>query len=198
LKELRDYVEQNGYGFGERAFYWMWKLLVDDMPKRFSFLEIGVYKGQHLALIKLLAKMSKRTVQVHGITPLDSTDGYPEYDYLKDIHDLHRAFKLPLPIIFKGLSTDPTILEEIYPKYDIIYIDGGHSYDVVKYDLETYSPRATKYVVTDDSANSLNLPEGMFKGHQSVTKAVDEWLPCSNFVEKFNVVHNRIFKVKSF
>ncbi len=50
LKELRDFVEQNAFGFGERSFYWMWKLIVDEMPKEFTFLEIGDLKAQTTAL----------------------------------------------------------------------------------------------------------------------------------------------------
>ncbi len=51
----RDHVEQNALGFGYRAFHWLWKLLVDAMPNRFRFLEIGVYKGQVISLVGLLA-----------------------------------------------------------------------------------------------------------------------------------------------
>src|ERR1700760_4759787 len=70
LKSHRDWVEQNVFGFGDRAFQWMWKLLVDEMPKEFSFLEVGVFRFQIVSLIRLLADRTNRTVKRYGVTPL--------------------------------------------------------------------------------------------------------------------------------
>lgn len=195
LKELRDYVEANAFGFGERSFYWMWKLIVDEMPQTFTFLEIGVFRGQTLALIKLLAKLSGKKVKVYGITPLDTTDGHWESDYKKDISDLHKLFRLPQPTIIKGLSTDESIIQVMSEKtFDLVYIDGGHSYEVALSDLKNYGKLATKYLVIDDCANDLDMPFGYFQGIQSVTNAVNDYIPTTNLKFQYNVMHNKIFK----
>jgi len=200
LKELRDWVESNIFGFGERSFYYMWKLIVDEMPKEFSFLEIGVFRGQTLALIQILAKLTEKKAHIYGVTPLDSTDGHWESNYAEDILNIHYKFNLKQPTIIKGLSTDERVIVETIKvaPFDLVYIDGGHTYDVVKSDLKNYCNLASKYLVVDDCANKFKLPSGMFAGIEPVSKAVDEYLPPytsnENFTYLCNIVHNRIWK----
>lgn len=194
LKALRDWIESNIFGFGERSFYWMWKLICDTQKEDFKFLEVGVFRGQTLALIKTL----KPYAQVYGITPLDSTDGHWESDYKADIEKLHDLFMLDQPNIIKGLSTDIDIVIEAdkLGKFDVVYIDGGHSYEVVKSDL-THYPKQLKpggYLVIDDCCHKYQIPNGMFPGIETVSKAVDEWYPNEQFTELFSLVHIRVFK----
>jgi hypothetical protein len=193
LKEYRDWIEANVFGFGERSFIWMWKMLVDEMPKDFHFLEIGVFRGQVIGLMRMLSHQAF----IIGITPLDSTDGHWESDYREDIKKLHNTFKLQQPLIFETLSNDPdTIREAGKIKYDCVYIDGGHTYDVVKQDIANYAPmvKIGGFLVIDDCANKYNMPWGYFQGIADVSRAVDEVLPNEQFTELFSVVHNRIFK----
>jgi hypothetical protein len=193
LKDLRDYVDKNIFGFGERSFYWLFKLLADTKPKDLNFLEIGVFRGQTLALMRTLKPQAKIT----GITPLDSTDGHWESDYEADIKKIHEDFKLKQPKIIKGLSTDPEVITEASKQtYDILYIDGGHSYEVAKSDVYQYSSfvKVGGYLVIDDCANKYNLPDGMFKGIATVSKAVDELLPNEYYKEICSVVHIRVFE----
>jgi Methyltransferase domain len=193
LKEYRDWIEQNIFGFGERSFLWLWKLLVDEVPKEFNFLEIGVFRGQILGLIGLLSNSDNIT----GISPLTSAGGYWEGDYESDVKYLHDTFKIKQPTILKGLSTDAEIIKEASKKnYDLLYIDGGHTYDECRADIINYSPLVTLggYLVIDDSCIKYNLPNGMFRGHQEVSDAVDSLLPNDMFNEVFSVVHNRVFK----
>lgn len=192
LKEYRDWIESKIFGFGERSFLWMWKTLIDRLPHDFDFLEVGVFRGQILGLIRLLSP----TAYITGITPLDSTGGHWESDYEADIKLLHNTFKLKQPFIIKGLSTDPDVITKANKPYDIVYIDGGHEYEVVRQDIHNYSKmvRPGGYLVIDDCANKYNLPAGYFKGIETVSRAVDEVLPNDEFMELFSVVHNRIFK----
>jgi hypothetical protein len=192
LKAYRDWIEEKVFGFGERSFLWMWKLIIDDIPAP-EFLEIGVFRGQILGLIRMLSPKASIT----GITPLDSTGGHWESNYAEDIELLHQTFKLKQPTIIKGLSTDAEVLEQVSKKmYDIIYIDGGHSYEVARHDVYRYSSfvKVGGYLVIDDAGCKFNMPEGYFKGIEEVSRAVDELLPNEYYAEVFNVVHNRIFK----
>ncbi len=64
LRAHRDFVEANDHGYGDRAFHYMWKLLVEQMPESFRFLEVGVYKGQTLSLIRMLSSMLARDSRI--------------------------------------------------------------------------------------------------------------------------------------
>ena len=193
LKEFRDYVESTAYGFGERSFIWFWNVLAKSLPDNFKFLEIGVYRGQSLAAIKL----SKVSAQVTGITPLYSTGCFHSSDYAKDIKDLHAKYKLKQPIIWKGLSSDHDILDKASKTaWDVIYIDGGHTYECAHHDVFRYSSfvKVGGYLVIDDCANGYPMPDGYFRGIADVSKAVDELLPNEHYTEVFSVVHIRVFK----
>jgi hypothetical protein len=202
LKAFRDFVEGNNdtpvkiFGFGERSFIWMWKLLVQEMPHDFKFLEVGVFRGQVLAVVRMLSKY--KWPSIVGITPLDSSGGHWESDYKSDIKFLHETFNLQQPTIIKGMSTDPEVVKTAsnMHRYDMVYIDGGHDYETVKQDLQNYSPMVKPggYLIIDDCANKYNLPNGYFRGIETVSRAVDEVLPNETFKELFSVVHNRIFK----
>ena len=196
LKALRDWVEVSIFGFGERSFYWMWKLICDTQKPNFNFLEIGVFRGQTLALIQMLQPKAK----IYGVTPLDSTDGHWESNYEADIKLIHDTFNLKQPNIIKGLSTDMSIVAYCLDKFklesiDIVYIDGGHAYETVVSDIKYYTQFVKKggYLVIDDCCHKYQIPHGMFAGIESVSKAVDEWNQ-EGFKELFSVVHIRVFK----
>lgn len=202
LKAYRDWIEQNAFGFGERCFLWMWKELVDKMPNEFSFLEVGVFRGQILGLIGMLAERTGKKVTRYGVTPLDSSDGHWESDYKKDIEHLHDTFKIKKDYkIIPYDSTSPKALKQVKGlEIDLLYIDGGHTYEVVKQDLNNYLPLAKQYLVIDDCNNKIEMPWGYFRGIESVSNAVDELLPPftenPDFTFVQNVVHNRILKRK--
>jgi hypothetical protein len=193
LKSYRDWIEDNIFGFGERSFIWLWKLLIDEMPKDFNFLEIGVFRGQILGLIRLLSN----SADITGISPMSSEGGYWDGDYEKDVKYLHDTFNLKQPKILKGLSNDVAIIKQASKKnYDLVYIDGDHSFEGCKNDIINYSPlvKLCGYLVIDDSCIYYNLPDGMFRGHKEVSDAVNELLPNDSFEEVFSIVHNRVFK----
>lgn len=193
LKAYRDWIEGKIFGFGERSFLWMWKLLVDEIPEP-NFLEIGVFRGQIIGLIRMLSPGARVT----GITPLTSAGGHWESDYAADIKLLHDTFSLEHPAIIKGMSTDDDAYSqaEAGGPYDILYIDGGHDYHTARHDVYKYSSlvKVGGYLVVDDCAHRYKLPDGYFRGIESVSRAVDELLPNDYYTELFNVVHNRIFK----
>lgn len=203
LKAYRDWVEANAFGFGERCFIWMWKELVDRMPGKFTFCEVGVFRGQIVGLIRMLADRTGREVERHGVTPLDSSDGHWESDYAQDIRTLHVEHGIEMDdlVIHVGKSTDPDVIERLSgARFGIVYIDGGHDYNTVKADLYFY-PRLVKsggYLIIDDCNNSVSMPDGYFRGIESVSRAVDEDFPVRGVPGKWehvlNLVHNRVFR----
>jgi predicted O-methyltransferase YrrM len=201
LKQHRLYYKENQRAFGEDAFTSMWTLLYERY-KFHNFLEIGVYRGQTLSLITLLAGLNKCKTTVVGITPLessgDSVSSYPEINYYEDIKNNFLKFNLALPKIIKAYSTDDAAIVAIKSTiWDCIYIDGNHDYENVKADFNNVIPNLKKggIIVFDDA--SLNLiPEkfhGMFRGHPGPSNFVDE-ISNSKFEEILRVGHNRCFR----
>jgi hypothetical protein len=75
LKAHRDWVEKNSWGFGDRAFHYMWYLLLrDDVLNRPApeLLEIGVYKGQVISLWALIATQLRKSVLITGVSPFQA------------------------------------------------------------------------------------------------------------------------------
>jgi hypothetical protein len=193
-------------GFGELAFSWNWNLLVKSMPKDFTFLEIGVYKGRVLALIQLLATLSYKNVKIYAVTPLDgaATDKYSEYencDYLSAIKKSYSICNQSFnnTIIIEGFSQEKEIIQKTkyMSPYDIIFIDGCHDYNIVVQDIKNYSEmlKVNGYLVLDDASLYIESPYGTFLGHPDVGKAIQDIIDKdSNFVHLYAVGHNRVWK----
>lgn len=202
LKAHRDFIEEHYLGFGERSFQWLWKLIVDELPQDFRFLEIGVYCGQILSLVKLLAPHAA----VYGITPLSTTSGpkgefpqFPNVDYHERIQFLHNHFNLPMPTLLIGESTKVHILDRarILAPFDCIYVDGGHEYDVVAHDLRSYPPLVKDggFLVVDDASCFLNMYTGSFPGITQVSRAVRDIIePDLQWKHLLAVMHNRVWQ----
>ena len=193
-------------GFGELAFAWNWKLLVDAMPAGgFSMLEVGVYKGRVLAQVGLCAARTGRKAQLYGVTPLCNLgDKYSRYDvsnYFGDIQTNFNKCQVPMESLqlFIGLSQDSDILKQVTKKapYDIIFIDGCHDYEVVLQDIDAYVPlvRTGGYFVMDDCSLYVHAPYGQFLGHPDVSRAAEERL--RNHPQLRHVVavgHNQVWQ----
>lgn len=205
LKDHRDFVEAHWYGFGERCFHWLWKLLVDEMPQAFSFLEVGVYCGQVLSLVPYLAKLQVKTCKAAGVTMLNSFSGvkgefplFPETDYRHHIDHILQEFGVPATL-YVGDSTSETIHEQIQgvAPFDIVYIDGCHEYEYVKSDLEFYSRlvKPGSYLVIDDASCYLKIPWGMFSGIEPVSRATEEIIiqHPETWQECLALMHLRLF-----
>ncbi len=206
LRRHRDHVEQNGLGFGDRAFHWLWKLLVDAMPDPFRFLEIGVYKGQVLSLVGMLAMHARKDAYTFGITPLsEAGDKYTTYatdDYAGIIEGLQTWSGVPLSRqarILHGSSTDDAVkaLCRTLAPFDMVYIDGCHDFHAVASDLIVYGEllKPGGYLVMDDASVALRLPPGLWPGHPDVSEACRKVLgPDPRFVELCAVGHNRVWR----
>ena len=206
LKNHRSYIESNNLGFGEKPFHVIWRELVKSQPTNFKFLEIGVYKGQVLSLIKLLSNNYNKIVEYVGVTPLNNSgDKFSNYDsvnYAQVITSLFNHFNLDFDInknIINGLSTDELIKNKVKElgEFDLIYIDGGHDYDCVVSDIKLMYDvsKVGTYVVFDDSSCYKNLSNDKFKGHIDVCNAIKDNLENNdNFLEIVCVGHNRVFK----
>lgn len=206
LSEHRRFCGRGGYGMGEDAFHWMWKLLVDEMPDGFNFLEVGIYKGQIPSLIRLLADKAGKAVDIHGVTLLSPFSGvtgarppHPDVDYRQCIQDLHDRFEQPMPHLIVGDSTSLAIhdhVEEFAP-FDLLFVDACHEYEYVLSDLIFYPTliKSGGYLVVDDAANDLKQPWGFFQGIEDVSRACRTViLTDPQWQHVITVCHDRIWR----
>lgn len=194
LNDHRTYVENHVFGMGERSFWWMWKLLLDELPANPKLLEIGVFKGATISLWKML----REDALVFGVTPLDGRGtGWTKDDYAAHIKNIHDVFDLTQPTLFVGGSEEPEIIKQAVTKhpYDIVYIDGDHSTEGALSDLNNYSTMVKQggYLVIDDCCCDMTMPFGYFQGIQDVQDAFNQWHK-TGFEFVCNVVHLRVLR----
>lgn len=128
-----------------------------------SILEIGTLFGIGAAAVYEAATNASETVHLTVIDPLDGYYGPGKPDLLTgarvDETTLRQNWSLAgIPekdyTIIKHFSTDPMHAIEAARKreYDVLIIDGDHSFDGVKFDFENYAPmvRPGGYVLFDD------------------------------------------------
>jgi hypothetical protein len=180
LNNHRNYIDRTRSGFGEFPFHYMWLLLLNQMPSKFRFMEIGVYKGAVLSLVKLISDKMGKVPEIYGITPLNTSgDKYlPQYDnenYLECIGKVFADNNLDVSTtcIIEGYSTDESIKQSMLqePPFDIIYVDGSHNYEDVINDilLSDKILNTGGYMVFDDASSSLNMGKAAsFNGHSQI------------------------------
>lgn len=205
LKAHRNYFRQNQRGFGEDAFHVMWYALCM-ICKPSSFLEIGVYRGQVISLVSLTTRSLGFNCAVCGVSPFsDAGDSVSKYsapvNYLEDTLENFEFFKLPPPQLIKGLSTSTGVIERFsFRKWDLIYIDGNHEYEVAKSDFvhceKVLAPGGK--IVLDDSAlgTAFKAPLYATAGHPGPSRLASE-LESFGFCEVLRVGHNRVFQKQS-
>ena len=207
LRKHEINIHMNNLGYGEKCFWFLWHLLVNEMPKNFKFLEIGVYKGSILSLIQLCSNILDKNPEIIGLTPL-STNGdkylssYEDVDYLNCIGQSFFINELDIlnTTIINGLSTDERVKSEIKTcdLFDIVYIDGCHDYEVVMQDIEFVDSilKDGAFMVMDDASSHLNFDKSLnrFNGHEDVAKAIDDSSILNDYEHLFACGHNRVWR----
>jgi hypothetical protein len=205
LFDHREWVVQNFWGFGDTAHWWLWKLLIEQVQDGFKFLEIGVYRGSILSLIPWIAKHQNKEAYTYGVTPLKpTTDDVHAYTGSQDGYEADVAKACNIwadgvqPQLMAGMSYEPHIIADIkiYSPFDIVYIDGGHTFECVAMDLFNYTPLVAKggFLVMDDASWFLNFESHIWRGYESVGLAIRRYLETQSiFHHLFAIGHHRVF-----
>ena len=204
----RIYFEQENRGFGERAFHSAWYWLLRNYfanSNHINFLEIGVYRGQTLTLLPLIAETIGIRLDSFGLSPMDSSGDdvslYKNISYIDDIGINAEVFNVSKCInTFKAYSNEAKGIEFIRSKsWDLIYIDGSHDYEIVFSDYKNASEALTYggVLVFDDSSlfyKKLPRYEGLpgFIGHPGPSRVVEE-IPLDNLIHILTVGHLNFF-----
>lgn len=207
LEKHNEIVAKHLLGYGEKAFRYVWALVLSQAPVNGKFLEIGVFKGSILALSQLVSKELNLNLSTYGLTPLNNTgDKYSKYDptdYEYSIALLYNYLDLNLDntAIIEGLSIDEKAkaTAESQGPYDILYIDGGHDYDTVMNDIDLCDKilKPGGLLVMDDASSLLNLSKDHpgFPGHPDVGFAIRDRIDTDlKYKHLFACGHNRVWK----
>ena len=180
----RAYFTQQGRGFGEDAFHAFWYQVFKEF-RPIRCLEIGVYRGQTVSLWQLLSRhFGIRDTSIYGMTPLvaanDEVSLYPDLDYKSDILQNFENFEIPPIKFFQDYSTSNPSQSFIREgNWDLVYIDGGHDFDIVKKDFENalIGLKPNGILVLDDSSLFLVYEPivGAFKGHPGPSRVLNEF-----------------------
>lgn len=199
LKSHKKYFSRGQRGFGERPFHAAWNDIFKEFKPRYV-MEIGVYRGQIISLWKLIADKNSFPIEVYGITPLenmnDSVSTYIDIDYEQDIKENFNKFNLSQPNILRARSTDMEAKTLIASrKWDLIYIDGNHDYDIVLQDYRLAHANLKKHGILcfDDSSLFMKFEiNGVFKGHEGPSRIVSEFAQ-KEMQHLMTIGHNNFF-----
>lgn len=232
MKEHRDFVERHAFGMGERSFAYFHNIILKDLDEKtpkeqptLRLLEVGVHRGQTISLWAMLAQRLSRPVEIVGVSLFDGGEIDPpemvgKREYRDDVKLIVKEFtgEIPAPEfhwfwmgrkfsmqLVKGDSTNPDVVKSVASagEYDLVYVDGGHTWDVARADVINYGSmvRSGGLLLIDDCANNNHrMHWGYFQGIQSVSDAVDGLLPPAvqdpSYEYLGNVVHQRLWRRK--
>jgi hypothetical protein len=122
---------------------------------------------------------------------------YGKEDYEAIIRSLFFTFGLSFDDIhlFKGYSSDKKIVGRFRNHvFDLVYIDGDHSFEGVTSDIRNYSSLIDRngYLVMDDASYFL-AGSRFWKGRREVSRA-SEMIDGLGFKNILNIGHNRVYQ----
>jgi len=179
----REYVAKKLLGFGDYAFHGAWSLLIDAMPETFRFLEIGVYKGNIVSLVGMLAYARGKNAFVVGVSPFDGGadryNGFENEDCSAAVDALEEWCQIPLARrarLIHGRSQDHDVREACRASgpYDIVFLDGSDDSRRFASDLACYGQLVAEggYLVTYRASAGLDLPPHLWSGSADIARAI--------------------------
>jgi predicted O-methyltransferase YrrM len=157
LQTLNDALRETlgrPFDFGRDSVHWLvFACLSRTMPDSARILEVGTFDGQFTALLSRLFPAAEITT-----VDLPESDPILRSTYKRNVDDAYRAFvarrdaNLAAPnIIFRQFNS-AFLLDHVDGPFDLIWVDGGHLYPEVAWDLAVahHLCREGGYVLCDD------------------------------------------------
>lgn len=200
LKKKQQKVKALEIGVYKGQVISLWSLLSRELNIQAEISAVSPLKGnvptnrllnnKYINKLKLIFSPTYRENQKLG-------NSYRMDNYKEIIKSLFNRFNLSFDAVrlYQGYSTDPKVLSAIKDQsFNLIYIDGDHSYEGVIHDLKNYSGLLEKngYLVMDDASCEIEGSK-FWKGHKEVSRAcaIIEDLGFRNIL---NVGHNRVYQ----
>lgn len=122
--------------------------------KHISFLEIGAYKGLWALALSEFCKAKGLTYEYATVTYMSQDpNNNPLYNVQEYYEEENASFTL-----VNSPSQDRSVLDKLKSNYNIVFIDGDHSYAMVKEDISIYAPMATDMLLFHDIRPIISNP----------------------------------------
>jgi predicted O-methyltransferase YrrM len=119
--------------------------LCQQLPKKAEVLEIGVQFGRSITVLGLVGK--EKGYHVRGVDNWEEDESPKAHAHIQE-----QIKKYDMPITLLSMSSREAAGLLDFQKFDLIHIDGDHTYEGVKTDIELWSSRVKTggYFVFDD------------------------------------------------
>jgi predicted O-methyltransferase YrrM len=162
-----------------------------DRYKDAKYIEIGVFKGKSLFFAAEYAKLTKNNAKIHGVDNCSVTHGchLEKVSQLLALNGFNNTTSPEVHLLKMESLEAAERFENGY--FDIIYIDGSHTYEAVKADLNAWWPKLKVggVLIGDDYWEPTGVWDGVKRTGAKeldgkpygVKKAVDEFVESNEF-----------------
>jgi hypothetical protein len=156
--------------------------LLDATPEGGTFVELGCYKGKSTSFIGVEIHKRKRDINFFAIDSFQGATNSTDANEIKayeGISEIEESYTYNVSLIGNKIKTIVSLTDEAAQYFDdgsvdVVFVDGGHSYEVVKADILAWLPKVKKGGI---------LAGHDFNAWQGVNKAVTEIFGTPHKVE---------------
>jgi predicted O-methyltransferase YrrM len=147
--------------------------LLDATPEGGTFVELGCYKGKSTSFIGVEIHKRKRDINFFAIDSFQGATNSTDANEIKayeNISEIEESYTYNVSLIGNKIKTIVSLTDEAAQYFDdssvdVVFVDGGHSYEVVKADILAWLPKVKKGGII--SGHDFNAWEGV---NQAVTE----------------------------
>jgi predicted O-methyltransferase YrrM len=144
------------------------------------FVEIGTWKGKSIMYMAMQIKELGKNIKLYGIDTFEGSENTPQMSDLQAMKSISKDYLYELYLkniepLKEFITTIRGSSQEVHTQFednslDFVFIDGNHSYEAVKKDIESWYPKIKSGGII--SGHDYTLEFGDAYG---VVKAVDEF-----------------------